>query len=230
MDITSDFMEYYHINCCAEHNPYGALNVGSIVSTSKEQVNPYYQNLLNGAKKFNILSTESVPILKFFHKLSEGEYDKIIPLRNHKNVAKFAYDYLDQYIKFARETHFENVRRIEFPDLPSRQHCIWLAKNYDDVCYWQFRLPHGVQAQILRVEVKGVIFVANEGHLIRDAEDTETVISRARAYWQGNSADEEEEVLLEGRMKVLEVLPAKNIKELLSMLPQRITDKLLKKK
>ena len=199
-------MEFYHINHVTPYTGEMLLQLDDLVETSAREYNPFYTSILNGAKSFDLSSEQSIPILEFFSKVSDGAFQQIAELNDPKNIATFANIFLDQYLKFCRETHFENIRRKEFPELPSRTRCIWLAKSYEDALYWKERLTGRDNAQILRVHVSGNIFTTFEGHLIRDSEPYDITISRARDYWSGKPAIGKEEILFEGTLKVLEVM------------------------
>ncbi len=197
-------MEYFHINHTTDYVGFQAMTVGSTYETSLKEFNPYYKNALNGAKRFNLSQSDSLPMLDFFKRLSQGELDHFHQLKDHKAVAQFAHDFLSAYIKITREMHFENVRANKFPELPSRQHCIWLAESLDDARCWVNRLEGRTNCRIFRVAVDGRVFKTNEGHLIQEAEPYEDTLRRANEYWSGAASNGRSEVLFEGSLRVLE--------------------------
>ncbi|MGN7510720.1 DUF2441 domain-containing protein [Aeromonas salmonicida] len=197
-------MEYFHINHTTDYSNFQAMTVGGTYETSLQEFNPYYNNVLNGAKRFNLSEKNSLPILDFFKRLSQGQLDDFHQLKDHRAVAQFAHDFLSAYIKIAREMHFENVRTKKFTKLPSRQHCIWLAESLEDAKYWVNRLAGRTNCRIFRVEVDGRVFKTNEGHLIQEAEPYEDTLRRANEYWNGTTSYGRSEVLFEGSLKVLE--------------------------
>lgn len=197
-------MQYFHINHTTDYSGYRAISVGDILETSREGFNPYFRNTLNGPKKFNLSDKESLPILDFFRRLSLGELDNYKQLMNHREVARYSFQFLSSFIKITREMHFENVRVRNFSELPSRQHCIWLAESLEDAQYWKERLVGRVNCRIFRVEVDGSVFRTNEGHLIQEAEPFDITIQRAKDYWNGRPSNGRNEVLFEGSFRVLE--------------------------
>lgn len=75
----------------------------------------------------------------------------------------------------------------EFPHLPSRQRCIWLAADEEGVKFWLQNLGLDNQEfQIAKVQVQGRLHVASDEHLLTDSEPMLTTIKRARQYWLGS--------------------------------------------
>lgn len=197
-------MEFFHINHTTDYSRFQAMTVGGTYKTSVQEFNPYYENALNCAKKFNLSESDSLPILDFFKRLSYGRLDHFDQLKDYKAVARYAHEFLSAYIKVVREMHFENVRTKKFPELPSRLHCIWLTESVEDARYWVNRLSDRVNCRIFRVEVNGRMHKANEGHLSQEAEPYECTLRRANEYWSGVTSNGRNEILFEGGLRVLE--------------------------
>ncbi|MFL3317324.1 DUF2441 domain-containing protein [Klebsiella michiganensis] len=198
-------MEFFHVTHGSDSE---FLNVGKEVVISKNRLNHFYENTMNGANSFGLSENESMPIIKFFDSILLGELDSHSEFKNYKNIASYAKAFMEIYIKQVRELHFESIRKEEFSSLPSRKHCIWLAKNHDDAYYWVKRLGGGKEnKRIIRIKIlDGVPFETNEGHLQYDSEPTTKILERARQYWKGEPSDGRNEFLFEGKFKILEIL------------------------
>lgn len=127
---------------------------------------------------------------------------------NAGNLAQTAVDLANHLAGHLMELVFEDVRRREFPHLPSRQRCVWLIPNQDGVRYWLQRMNVGGQFQVVRVRVQGRLHTASESYLIHDSVSQEELIRLARQYWLGIVEEAgTEEIIFEGRMRVEEVMP-----------------------
>lgn len=127
---------------------------------------------------------------------------------NPPDLADFARTLASHLARHLGELVLEDVRRREFPHLPSRQRCVWLIPNQGGVKYWLCRMDVGNDFQVLRVRVQGRLHTASESYLIRDSMPLEEAIRWARQYWLGIVEEvETEEIIFEGRMRVAEVMP-----------------------
>jgi hypothetical protein len=199
-------MEYFHVTNESPQNGFQPFRVGDSVETSRTKNNPFYQAAADLPAAFTIGKNIEIPILEFFRKVEAGELDQTEPLKNYKAIAHLAEIFLGNYIKLVRELHFESIRQIEFPDRPSRKHCIWLSRDFEGAKYWLGRLSEKTGRKIVRVSVEGTTFETNEGHLIADAEPVNKIFERATKYWQGEPGTGKVEILFEGRMKILEII------------------------
>ncbi|WP_311063068.1 DUF2441 domain-containing protein [Halomonas sp. DWK9] len=197
-------MKYFHVNHISEHSPEKHLMVGDVVELSSKDHNPYYKSILNRQKHIAV-GDQDIPLLEFFKNIQCGKYGNIPEANDPKKIAEIAHSLLDDFMQFHRETHFENIRGAEFPHLPSRLSCMWLASSYEDAISWSQRLSGRKQPQIVKVEVENEPFCANEGHLIQDSELTQDTLERARRYWGGKDGGGRTELLYIGKLTVLEV-------------------------
>jgi len=146
-------------------------------------------------------STQAVLGVKFLELVLAGE------VRATLDTIKVAHQIAGPLARHLGEVIFENIRRSEFPHLPSRQRCVWLAPNRTGVKYWLLRMSVEGQFQVLKVRVRGHLHRANENRLITDSFSQEEMIRRARLYWGGVDNEEEtQEIIFVGRMRVEEVM------------------------
>ena len=99
---------------------------------------------------------------------------------------------LTEYILYARETIFEEIRRKHFPSLPSRQTCIWVLPHSEEhLNYWINRLDcnSGEPYQILELKCTGKIFYGNENYVKTIKGGLNPLRELAMKYWSANDVD-----------------------------------------
>lgn len=103
---------------------------------------------------------------------------------------------------YLREIVFEEVRLQYFSNLPSRKNCIWVFEE-DAIDYWSRTLGGG---QLLRLELTGVIHIADQRHLVSEILPEDIIRQNAFNYWTGTDGQNkcEQEILFEGIVKILD--------------------------
>jgi Protein of unknown function (DUF2441) len=115
-------------------------------------------------------------------------------------------DYMKGPVKETRELVkefiFEDVRRAEFPALPSRRTCLYLIDEVQDPRTYAtamgLTMPHLYH---VRVD-EGRLHRAPIAALNCITRSHDEIEEHARAYWRGGSRGAETEVLLEGRCRL----------------------------
>lgn len=104
---------------------------------------------------------------------------------------------------YIREVIFEEIRRDEFPDLPSRMSGIWFC-DAAGIAYWWPRMHSGKKA-IFETSVTGTLHRANQDFLVNDSIGHNELRDLARRYWSGENVRNrpEEELLFCGEVRVL---------------------------
>lgn len=104
---------------------------------------------------------------------------------------------------YIREIIFEEIRRNEFPDLPSRVNCVWLC-DASGISYWWPRMHSGKKV-ILEAHVVGTLHRANPDFLVSDSISHDELRALARKYWGGENVRNQsnEELLFYGEVRVL---------------------------
>ncbi|AND39635.1 DUF2441 domain-containing protein [Cytobacillus oceanisediminis] len=126
----------------------------------------------------------------------------------HENQEPGMYD-MGIGLKMLREYVFEDIRSKLFPELPSRQTCLWVVpmKKAEDIIYWKTQLD--VDRQFILLELTGKVFSTDESHLHIRPENFRNIKElegKAKDYWGAEPGDSVEENLFEGKFKVLEIL------------------------
>ena len=109
---------------------------------------------------------------------------------------------------FKRELALEKVRKLKYPDLPSRKHSIWLCDE-KGLEFWNSQISYndGIKTDLYKLLVTGNIFKSSDEFIPSNTEYFETNLEEAEKYWNPSftgSVDETRvEYLFQGRAKIL---------------------------
>ncbi len=122
---------------------------------------------------------------------------------------KVVASYLDQTIRAIRETIVEMVRLQEHPEYPSRLSCLYATKSYDEALKWIeiFDSFNRKVLQIVKLRVVGNSF-EGDGNLLpkEDGSSFSKKMEQARLYWMGNVNNKLPELLINGKIEVIEII------------------------
>jgi len=176
------------------------MSVGQIINFDKEQKNTLYSFFFE-REQLNSNGEDFIQILQG-HYTNDG-------LNLNKENADVAIKYADQTIRAIREVIVEMVRLQEYPEYPSRMSCLYATKDYEDVLKWKelFDSYNRKVLQIVKLKVIGNSF-EGDGNLLpkNDAVPFSRKIDQAREYWLGNVKNELPEILIDGKIEVVEVI------------------------
>ncbi|MGE6536323.1 DUF2441 domain-containing protein [Bacillus luti] len=176
------------------------MSVGQIIHFDKNQTNTLYRFFFE-REQLNSNGEDSMQILKN-HYTNSG-----LQLRNEN--AKVVMGYMEQTIRAVRETIVEMVRLQEYPEYPSRLSCLYAAKNYEDALKWKalFDSYNREVLQIVKLRVIGHCF-EGDGNLLpkEDGIPFSQKIEQAKEYWKGNVENELPELLINGKIEVVEII------------------------
>lgn len=174
--------------------------LGQVINFDKEQKNTLY-NFFFEKKHVNSKGEDFIQIL-FGHNTNEG-------LKLDKENTEVALKYVGQTIRAIREVVAEMVRLQEYPEYPSRLSCLYAAKSYEDALKWKkiFDSYNRKVLQIVKLRVIGKFF-EGDGDLLpkEDAIPFSLKIEQARQYWRGNEKNELPELLISGKIEVVEII------------------------
>ncbi|MGN4422942.1 DUF2441 domain-containing protein [Bacillus cereus group sp. MYBK30-1] len=176
------------------------MNLGQIINFDKNQTNTLYHFFFE-REQLNSNGEDSIQILKNHYTDEEL----------HINIenAKVVMNYMDHTIRAIRETIVEMVRLQEFPEYPSRLSCLYASKSYEDALKWKelFDSYNREVLQIVKLRVIGSSF-EGDGNLLpkEDGIPFSQKIEQAREYWQGNVRNELPELLINGKIEVMEII------------------------
>lgn len=176
------------------------MNFGQIISFDKDQKNTLYHFFFE-KEQMNSKGEDFIQILQG-HYTNDG-------LKMDKENADVAIRYMGQTIRAIREVIVEMVRLEEFPEYPSRLSCLYAAKSYEDALRWKelFDSYHRKVLQIVKLQVIGNSF-EGDGNLLpkEDGSPFSRKIEQAREYWKGNINNELPELLINGKIEVVEII------------------------
>lgn len=130
-------------------------------------------------------------------------------LHLNKENADVVVQYAGHTMRAIREVIAEMVRLQDFPNHPSRLSCLYAAKSYEDVLKWKalFDSYKRKVLQIVKLHVSGNYF-EGDGELLPNLEAVpfHKKMEQAREYWKGNVKNELPELLINGRIEVMEII------------------------
>ncbi|MGH0429437.1 DUF2441 domain-containing protein [Bacillus hominis] len=176
------------------------MSLGQIINFNKNQTNTLYHFFFE-REQLNSRGEDFIQILQG-HYTDEG-------LNLNKENAEVAIKYVDQTIRAIREVIVEMVRLQEYPEYPSRLSCLYAAKSYEDALKWKelFDSYNRQVLQIVKLRVIGNSF-EGDGNLLpkEDGVPFSQKIEQARGYWKGNVKNELPELLINGKIEVVEII------------------------
>ena len=109
---------------------------------------------------------------------------------------------------FQREVALEISRRLEFPELPSRKHSLFLCDK-NSARHWKSSLKiNGKSLDLYLVSVTGILFKSSDSFIPLGYGNLETSIEEARKYWnphfERRVEENQAEYLFQGKLKILE--------------------------
>ncbi|MGE7909355.1 DUF2441 domain-containing protein [Lysinibacillus xylanilyticus] len=176
------------------------MSTGQIINFDKSQKNTLYSFFFE-KEQLNSKGEDFIKIL-YGHYTNEG-------LNISKENAEIAIKYVGQTIRAIREVIVEMVRLQEHPEYPSRLSCLYAAKSYEDALKWKeiFDSYNRNVLQIVKLRVSGNYFEGDANLLPKeDGVPFSQKIEQAREYWKGNVKNELTEVLINGKIEVLEII------------------------
>lgn len=196
-------VDYYHVNRRVSWSSFGLLSPDAVLDVGGAS-NPYFRFFEDHKITYPVTQSDGVvlqvPGVRFLGAVAAGQV-------NPSNLASTAHGLARHLVAYLRELIWEDVRRREFPHLPSRQRCIWLVPTLSGIGFWLKRMGVEGDYRVLRLRVQGRIHTASEIHLLGDAEPLTKAIEMARQYWLGIVEDAStQEVIFEGRIRVVGVL------------------------
>jgi hypothetical protein len=147
MTIIDSGVDYFHINRQAPWLPQQKLVAGTKFDVGGAS-NPFFGFFETQRKVFPFKQADgkdvTIPAISGLKALASGQLQC-------PNPAALGLDVAEHFVKYVRELILEDVRKREFPHLPSRQRCIWLIPTLDGVRYWINRLGITGNYQVLRI-------------------------------------------------------------------------------
>ena len=176
------------------------MKVGQVIDFSDNQKNILYRFFFEKEQ----LNSKGEDFVQIF----QNEYTNE-GLNLTKEDAEVGLKYLDQTTRAIRETIAEMVRLEEFPQHPSRLSCLYATRSLEQALKWVelFNSFNRQILQLVKLRVDGKTFEGDASLLPKeDGISFAKKIEQARAYWQGNVISELPEMLVDGKIEVVEIL------------------------
>lgn len=175
------------------------MSTGQIINFDKNQKNTLYSFFFE-REQLNSRGEDFIKIL-YGHYTNEG-------LNISKENAEVAIKYVGQTIRAIREVVVEMVRLQEHPEYPSRLSCLYAAKSYEDALKW-IEIFNSYNRNVLQIVKLRVIrkYFEGDANLLpkEDGVPFSQKIEQAREYWKGNVKNELTELLINGKIEVVEI-------------------------
>lgn len=176
------------------------MSLGQIINFDENQKNTLYRFFFE-KEQVNSKGEDFIQVLHS-HYTNEG-------LTLDKENAELAVKYMGQTTRAVREVIVEMVRLQEYPQYPSRLSCLYAAKSYEDALKWKqlFDSFNRKVLQIVKLQVYGNYF-EGDGDLLpkEDGLPFSNKIEQAREYWNSNVNKELPELLINGKIEVIEII------------------------
>lgn len=125
---------------------------------------------------------------------------------DYTNILKAARFSINEYQILLREMAYETIRKNYFPNLPSRQSCIFLCRE-SQLDFWKRTINDNIR--IFKINtLDDNIFKSNNKHICLPSDSLEIMNNKAQCYWSYNNQndDEQDEYLYIGKIKIIEEL------------------------
>ncbi len=176
------------------------MRVGQIIDFSENQKNTLYHFFFEKEQ----LNSKGEDFVQIFQNQYTNEGVNLT-----KEDAEVGHKYLDQTTRAIRETIVEMVRLEEYPNYPSRLSCLYATKSLEDALKWVdlFNSYNRQVLQLVKLRVDGKTFEGDASFLPKeDGISFAKKIEQAREYWQGNVISGLPEMLVDGKIEVVEIL------------------------
>jgi|GEM_PF-122537 len=176
------------------------MYIGQIINFEHSQKNTLYSFFFDN-EQVNTKGEDCIQIINA-QKMKDG-------LHLSKEDAEVTFKYVAQTIRAIREVIVEMVRLQDFPKYPSRLSCLYATKSYEDALKWKeiFDLYNRNVLQIVKLRVNGNYFEGNAKLLPQeDGAPFSRKIEQAKNYWKSDSKSELTELLINGKIEVVEIM------------------------
>lgn len=197
-------MEYifYHIH--KKGNLDNEWKAGNTIDFGKEYNQFFLESLLINSKI--IYKDKEYPIENLYNYfINNNDYNSILKLTNNYNAL------LSEYQILIRELGLEQIRNKYYPNLPTRQKCIWLCRN-NQIDYWKKRINDD-NIKIFKIKIFNKPSRFNEARLPLPSDSYSEILKKAKDYWTYNNEfeDEKDEYLYIGKITILEEIKLEDV-------------------
>lgn len=151
-----------------------------------------------------------------------GVYNRVYDLKEkvdeiYSNPKLYEGVKLDHHLKVAlRELAMEEVRKIKYPNYPSRLSSLYVSRSLEEAEKW-YNLFVGLGRpvySIVKVEVEGDEYIGDANNCFDGTVNKEENLKLAEYYWQSNVNNQGKEpiveILVNGKIRVIEIVKEAN--------------------
>jgi hypothetical protein len=195
----------FHVNRITGYSPDRLLSIGDVVDVGEES-NPFFGYYHKQKRSYPVTiannQVQEISGLAFLRQVQEGKIQS-------PHLPNIAYDVANHFMMLSREMLWESIRLEKYPDLPSRQRCMWLVKDMNSLMHWRNKLQSENNTQYIEFSATGKIHECDASFLMGDSELLSVSYENAKKYWRGemNATNSEPELLFEGTLEVTRVIP-----------------------
>lgn len=209
--------EMYHIH---SSNLYDDIwKEGAIIDNTKPDfINTFYHYVLQDNLYVDTPDGEQylgTMLDKIIRILGTGKRDSI-STEVLIQVLEDARGFLSNSRIVKRELALEEIRKLYYPDRPSRKNCIWLCTERE-LSHWLDYITRG--GKVFQVLADGTFFAASDSLLPNGIKGYQDCLEASHAYWnpsQDIMLADDLEYLFYGELEVVKQLDEEEIKFLLS--------------
>lgn len=183
--------KFYHVNSGDKRK------IGDILVFNQSINNKMYEAIYNNEYKINNMDANELVINKKRNKINQLTDDELELILNTLNNDAFV----------LREIALEKYRSENYPNYPSRLHCLYVTPDKEDSKKWIKILKRNnkVCNQILTFELIGDLYVFDGGLMYRLNQSFDNYLKNAKEYWDKADNLKEPEYLFYGQAKVVDV-------------------------
>ena len=171
------------------------VNVGDILAFNSDTQNKMFDDVYNNEYKIDGIDANELLITKKRNQERSFSIDEFELLLNTVNNDAFV----------LRELALEKVRKMKYPNYPSRLSCLYVTKTKEDAINWSNILKRNKKEcrQILTLELTGEIFCFDGNLMKRQNVSYQKHLDNAKLYWDSLDLNNSE-ILFYGEAKVIE--------------------------
>lgn len=185
---------FYHIHKI--NNKDEVWKVENELEIGKDN-NKFFEESMNFESKI-LMDNKKYPFKNVYeHYLSTKNIQGELKLLDDAN------NFINEFQILIRELGMEEIRRNLFPQIPSRQKCIWLCRK-EQINYWKNRISGKID--IFKVEIFDEPFKTRESFIPLPSDSYNEILRKSKEYWQGvdNTLNEDDEYLYVGKLKIID--------------------------
>ncbi|KKL10712.1 hypothetical protein LCGC14_2553090 [marine sediment metagenome] len=192
---------YYH---CQRNNSTEKWKIGEKISFGSEY-NLFFNNYRIDNRSFYCLfNGKEYHYIDYLYNIASKLPETDENIRNRGKIIELG---LQRSTIILREYLFENIRKINFPDYPSRQKGLWLIESIDSLKYWKDTIFNKKGDIVLKLKVNGKAHKSYAEFIQADVFSLDLWEEMAFNYWKGTKGEElKSEIIFEGDVEVIEIL------------------------